>query len=236
MWTYPPGRILVPVDFGEASARALKIAGGLTGTYEARLTVLHADTLEAPLYFTSTQVRALEKQRAASRQNAERLMRTFAARQLDDDRTEYVVADGAPAPAIVHAARRSDLIVMGTHGRRGPARWWAGSVAERVVREVDVPVLVIRAGGTASPGVIFKRLAVMSVDGAFDGAARRYARGLAAMFGGTIAVDAAASMKGLGDASVLVLARPAARGIMSGTAADDLLRTCRRPVLFVPAV
>jgi nucleotide-binding universal stress UspA family protein len=236
MWIYPPARILSPVDFGEASARALKIAGALASTYGARLTVLHADTLEAPLYFTSSQVRALEKQRAASQQNAERLMHTFASRQVEDGRTEYVIAEGAPAPAIIQAARRADLVVMGTHGRRGPARWWAGSVAERVVREVDVPVLVVRAAGQTSLNAIFKRLAVVSPDGAFDGPARRYARGLAATFGGDVVDEDAASTKIVGEASILILARPAERGIMPGSAAADLLRTCRRPVLFVPGV
>ena len=40
---------------------------------------------------------------------------------------------------------RADLVVLGTHGRRGIERWIAGSVAEQVVRHADVPVLLVRS-------------------------------------------------------------------------------------------
>jgi len=237
MWSYPPRRILVPIDFGDASARALRVASALAQAYRSRVTVLHADALEAPLYFTPAQVRALDRQRAAARRSAEQLMRTFAARHVDESRTDYAISEGPAAPAVVQAAGRTDLVVMGTHGRRGPARWWAGSVAERVVREADVPVLVVRASATSSATAVFKRLAVLSPGGAFEGAARRYARGLVSTFGGAITVDAIQSVDAVGDATLVVLARPGGRGgSMIGVEADALLRSCRKPVLFVPGV
>lgn len=52
--------------------------------------------------------------------------------------------DPGAAEAIVRAAAGHDLLVVGTHGRTGPARAWAGSVAERVVRSSPIPVLVAR--------------------------------------------------------------------------------------------
>ena len=59
---------------------------------------------------------------------------------------------GRVADAIVDEAReaRCDLVVIGTHGRRGFQRALMGSDAELVVRESPVPVLVIRAAGAAS--------------------------------------------------------------------------------------
>lgn len=59
---------------------------------------------------------------------------------------EAAVRYGFPAEEIVTHARRggADLIAMATHGRTGPARWVLGSVAEQVLRQSDVPVLLFR--------------------------------------------------------------------------------------------
>jgi universal stress protein A len=56
------------------------------------------------------------------------------------------VCGGQPAAAIVEAAadRAVDLIVIGTHGRRGMAHLLLGSVAEYVVRSASCPVLTVR--------------------------------------------------------------------------------------------
>ena len=53
---------------------------------------------------------------------------------------------GHPAGALLEEAQRwgADLIVLGTHGRRGLEHFFFGSVAERVVREAQVPVLTVR--------------------------------------------------------------------------------------------
>jgi nucleotide-binding universal stress UspA family protein/predicted transcriptional regulator len=54
---------------------------------------------------------------------------------------------GRPAAQILEAAQahEADVIVMGTHGRSGPARWLLGSVADEVVRHADRPVLLVSA-------------------------------------------------------------------------------------------
>jgi nucleotide-binding universal stress UspA family protein len=64
---------------------------------------------------------------------------------------------GAPAPAIVEAARVSkvDVIVMSTHGRSGLGRLLLGSVAESVLRETPTPILLVRgAVGAGQPAGI----------------------------------------------------------------------------------
>jgi len=80
------------------------------------------------------------------------------------DRVEEVLADcdvgldrrivrGTPSKEIVRTADDvgADLIVMGTHGRGGIDRLLLGSVAERVVRSSQVPVLTVRVGGDQAP-------------------------------------------------------------------------------------
>ncbi|RMG19235.1 MAG: universal stress protein [Planctomycetota bacterium] len=53
-------------------------------------------------------------------------------------------AHGDPAEQIVRVAKEADLVCMCSHGRTGIARWWYGSVAERVVRACDRPLVVVR--------------------------------------------------------------------------------------------
>jgi nucleotide-binding universal stress UspA family protein len=237
MWTYPPRRILVAVDFGEASARALRVAGELARAFDASVTALHAETFEAPPYFTRDQIRAIEQQRRGARRQGVRYLSHHAA-TLVGGTVEALVSDSPPANAILEGSRDRDLIVMGTHGRRGPARWWAGSVAERVAREAKVPVLVVRAGD-GRPEDLFSSIAVIARRGTFDGAARRYAKGLADTFGGTYSHETATSLQAarMQEATLVVVAQPAAgASALIANAADRAVRSCERPMLFVPSI
>jgi universal stress protein A len=60
---------------------------------------------------------------------------------------------GRPADAIVETAKRDevDLIVIGSHGRRGLERFFLGSVAERVLRLAECPVMVVKSKSEAEP-------------------------------------------------------------------------------------
>jgi nucleotide-binding universal stress UspA family protein len=224
VWAYPPKKILAAVDFGDASNAALRLAGELARRFEAALTALHAEVFEAPPYFTADQVKAIEQQRRSARRAAGDYLEKHASK-LAGVEVEAVITEGPPAAGILTVARTHDLIVMGTHGRRGPARWWAGSVAERVVREGRSPVLVVRTAGAG----IFKRIAIA---GPANGSPMRYARGLAEVFGGEADADLAPE-----DATLVVLAQPSRIGpVRQSVETDRLLRTCRRPLLFVPAV
>jgi nucleotide-binding universal stress UspA family protein len=237
MWTYPPHRILVAVDFGDASSRALRVAGDLARAFEASVTAVHAETFEAPPYFTREQLRVIEQQRKAARREAVQYLSRTAA-QLAGMEVTPVVADAPPADAILEAAREHDLIVMGTHGRRGPARWWAGSVAERVARESKVPVLVVRAGANGAAH-LFQSIAIIARGGTFDGPARRYARGLAARFKGEASQESSTSLReaAIEAATLVVLAQPSpGSSALAAGAVDRVLRSCRKPVLLVPAV
>lgn len=230
MWVYPPRRILAAVDFGDPSAAALHVAGGLAREFGATLTAVHAETFEAPPYFTPDQVRTIEQQRNQARREAGRYLERHASEEAGVPVTPVIV-EGPASPGILATALDHDLIVMGTHGRRGPARWWAGSVADRIVREAGSPVLVVRSVETDATSV-FGRVLLVSE----DGAAARYARGLAERFGGTLTPSTAEALGGAvpDDATLVVLPQP--ETLRFSAPADRLLRECRRPLLFVPAI
>lgn len=235
MWAFPPRHIVAAVDFGEPSANAVAIAGRLARRFGASLRAIHAETIEAPVYFLEDQIRTIEQQRRAARTAATAYLEQFV-RSLTDEQVQAEIADGPAAEAVLRAAIDTDLIVMGTHGRRGPSRWWAGSVAERVVRSADVPVLVMRAGPVADP---FIRIALVGGGRTADEAARRYAEGLANAFHGEPPqqLQGSAGAAQTQDVSLLVVPQPATRTIL-GLAGllGHLLRTSNRPALFVPAV
>lgn len=227
MWRYPPRSIVAAVDFGEAAASALRAAGTLAQAFDAELIAVHAESFEAPPYFTREQLDAIEKQRQAARREATSYLGRFAQSHAGIAVTP-VISESAPASAILDASRTADLVVMGTHGRRGPARWWAGSVAERVVREALLPVLVVRAG-TDGSRQMFQRIAPVTQGGGIDNAAQKYARSLAARF------ETALDTESMDNATLVVLARngyEASGPVASAT--ERLVRGCRRPLLFVP--
>jgi len=149
---FPPRRILVPSDLSAASSVALAFARVLQDRFEASVHVLHAQHFDLPPYFSSGQMDNLTHELKKSKKAATDYLRREATAALG--RTpEVSIVDRPPAEAILEAATRlvADLLIMGTHGRRGAERIWLGSVAERVLRESPSPVLAVRQ--TARPGL-----------------------------------------------------------------------------------
>jgi nucleotide-binding universal stress UspA family protein len=114
-------RVLVGVDFDEASLAALKVAASLAAARDAEITVFHAATEAVPAYFTASQIGQLEAEREQSRTAVADQLRTFAERQVPGA-VNVVVGEGPPADAIVRMAPAFDLIAVGTHRRHGPRR------------------------------------------------------------------------------------------------------------------
>jgi nucleotide-binding universal stress UspA family protein len=127
-------RILVAVDGSAPSNAAVEAALELAA--DARLPLLFCSVAEneAP-----ESVRAI-----VDRAGARARERGVSA--------EGRVLEGSPAAALVREAHdpRIDLIVAGSHGRRGVSRFLLGSVAEELVRTSSVPVLVVRTVAVAS--------------------------------------------------------------------------------------
>ncbi len=141
--------ILVATDFGEAAESALTYGRELAMAFGATLHIATVvDNLAARATVVSTYAGDLADVQAEMETDAEEQLRGLL---NADDRARFTVklvrlTDISPASAILAyaRARRIDLILMGTHGRRGVARMLIGSVAERVVREASCPVLVVR--------------------------------------------------------------------------------------------
>ena len=228
--------ILAAVDFGAASERALQVAGALGAAFGASVTALHAETFEVPPYFTLDQIARLDRERERLKAAAAGHVREMAARVTTQPVTP-LVTEGAAAEAILSHVGRADLVVMGTHGRRGPGRWWLGSVAERVLRETPVPLLILRATGSSfAPADLFQHVLVMrDSDGRrLDAAA--WADTLAGRFGGRTAPGpppAACTPADLSGATLVVAPLEGRGDERLAAEAVRLLRACQMPVLFV---
>ena len=139
-------KLLVPVDFGESSKQALEVALDLAKQYRSELTLLH--TWEIPVYgygaMEFSAVDMLTPIQGAAREQLDGLLADVR-KQLPD--AKAVLARGVPWREILAVIEQDkpDLVVMGTHGRRGVGRAILGSVAEKIVRMSPVPVLTVRS-------------------------------------------------------------------------------------------
>lgn len=139
---FPVHTILHPTDYTEQSRYALHLACALARDYGAHLVLLHVAPLQLPPFVNAGVFPVpYETPRAVLEQDLAKI-------EIPDPTlaVERIVAEGDPASEILRVAeeRHVDLIVMGTHGRRGLGRALMGSVAEHVVRRSSCPVLTIR--------------------------------------------------------------------------------------------
>lgn len=147
-------RILVPTDFGAASEAALACARDLARKFDARLFLLHVveDPMAQGVWTPEVYVAAsAELRETLLRDATDRLSQVLTPADRDLFRATMDVRIGAAAETIGEFAREQqiDLIVMGTHGRRGWAHMFLGSVAERMVRTAPCPVLTLRGDRAA---------------------------------------------------------------------------------------
>ena len=145
-------RILVPVDGSPVALKGMKEAIGIAREGRARLQLLHV--VEEYSAFSAPEIGAsigpiLEALAAAGRKTLARVERSARAAGARPETALVENYGGRVADAIVRQAKRwrADLIVMGTHGRRGAKRALLGSDAELVVRYSTVPVLLVPGAG-----------------------------------------------------------------------------------------
>jgi nucleotide-binding universal stress UspA family protein len=138
-------RILSPMDFDENSLAALEYAAAFSRQPGTTLYLLHVVSTD-PLHLQQEIEQTTEDEWAAERVARERLHKSAQERLGDCIHYEILVRTGEAVPMILETAVdvEADLIVLSTHGRRGIARIFRGSVAEMVVRESVCPVLSIR--------------------------------------------------------------------------------------------
>jgi len=142
-------RILVPIDFSEASDAALAEARDLAVTLGASVRIVHVfdDPYVTGAMSADGQMFLSPDLRAALMADAEaRLRERLQASVSSGLGEETALLTGPVAASIVEYSRGHavDLILMATHGRGGMAHLLLGSVAERVVRTAPCPVLTLR--------------------------------------------------------------------------------------------
>jgi nucleotide-binding universal stress UspA family protein len=137
--------ILVPIDFTETSNRALDAAVEFALKFEAKVTVLHAYEIPVFGFPDGALIATADITARITTAAQESLTAAIEARKSKGAQLEGMLRNGVAWEEIVNVADEihADLIVIGTHGRRGLARALLGSVAENVIRTAKTPVLTI---------------------------------------------------------------------------------------------
>ncbi|HMD01594.1 MAG TPA: universal stress protein [Candidatus Baltobacteraceae bacterium] len=143
-------RILVPVDGSEPSDEAIALAIRLAGEWSSELTfcfVVDSDRIIAEC--ASTAMGDPGPILSGLEADAESILAAAAAKAAQADlKARTNLLDGVRAVEGINRlaeTEKADLIIMGSHGRRGLSRVFMGSTTEGVLRQSSVPVLVVRA-------------------------------------------------------------------------------------------
>ncbi len=152
VWIVRPGaaseisKILCPVDFSEASARALKNAIHLARKFRGQLTVLSVIQSLASYYDEPVDLAADPKDAGAKSHLREfdKFLRKF---DFEDVHWNKVMTRGKPQGEILKIARESavDLLVMGSVGRTGVSRILIGGVARKVAQQMPCSIITVRS-------------------------------------------------------------------------------------------
>jgi nucleotide-binding universal stress UspA family protein len=143
-------RVLHPTDFSKASAAAFARALAEARQPRNQLLLVHVLAPVIPMagagegYISPSVYEQMSKSaRAWAQKQMDRLLAKARAARV---RARGTLLEGVAHEQIVRAAKRqrADLIIMGTHGRTGVARFFLGSVAARVAATAPCPVLTVR--------------------------------------------------------------------------------------------
>ncbi|HBR22832.1 MAG TPA: universal stress protein [Nitrospiraceae bacterium] len=140
-------KILFPTDFSEGSDTALPYAADMAKHYGAKLYLLHVIQDIAGATASYVPHVSLDELYRDMEKNAAKEIDRYGIEELRGIKDiERIVVKGRPYEEILKFARenKADLIVIGTHGRRGLDRVIFGSTAEKVVRDAPCPVLSVR--------------------------------------------------------------------------------------------
>lgn len=148
---FPPKKILVPIDFSDGARAALMAANRMSIRHDAEVELLnvveHPEGLhDADAVFVSLGGRDPTPLGAWARKKVADELHLFVTGDFEGELPNLHVEDGKASEAITRYAKEKgfDLIAMGTHGRTGFARFGVGSVAERVLRTSETPVMTVR--------------------------------------------------------------------------------------------
>ena len=138
---FPFRKLLVPIDFHDHSLGAIEIAKHIAQINGGMVTLLHVVPMDEPI---GGQMYDEDFKKQAEKDAAR--LAELGSQRLQGLNYEIVTEIGDPATGIIDtaASREVDVIVIGTHGRKGLRRILMGSVAEEVLREAKCPVIALR--------------------------------------------------------------------------------------------
>lgn len=141
-------KVLVPTDMSDFAKLALRYAALFRERLGSTLTLLYADEFYFPIDLLEVPMGYYLENAPEAKAKLQEKLREYVNETVGPKGVETTIVQDAPARAIVNTARdmRADLVIMGTHGRRGWRRALLGSVAENVLHESDVPVLTVTPG------------------------------------------------------------------------------------------
>ena len=138
-------RILVPVDFSDCSLEAMEYTVQAAGEFAASVTILHViEPASYGLDFTLSHAGDAKRTAAALERRLGEFTALFKGQGIA---AQHQLQSGPPATGIPEVAQavEADLVIMGTHGRRGFSHLVSGSVAEAVLRNAPCPVLTVKS-------------------------------------------------------------------------------------------
>ena len=142
----PFNKILIPTDGSEYTKEAIKKGLELAKVLDAEVTALYVvdqtSFINFPMDSTIVSVYSLLEKEG---KDAVEFVKSEGARLGLN--VNVKIEEGSPPRKILETSKQHDLIVMGTLGRTGVSKLLLGSVAEKVVRFAECPVLVVRAKG-----------------------------------------------------------------------------------------
>lgn len=148
-------KVLIALDYDPAAQRVAEAGFSLARSMEAEITLLHV--ISDATYYSSVQYSPimgfdhfgaaglLQKETREEIKEAALKFLDKTREHLGDKSLQTLVMEGDFADAILDAARDGgfNVIVMGTHGRRGLDKILMGSVAEKVLRSSEVPLFIV---------------------------------------------------------------------------------------------
>ncbi len=135
--------ILFPIDFSESSNKIIPYVITMAQAFQARVHLLYV--VRDFKYLTSFHVPhpSLDRLENEVLENAQKMISRIGEENFNDCLTRVLTGDAATEILEYAQTEKIDVIIMGTHGRKGLDRTFFGSVAENVVRNAPMPVMVI---------------------------------------------------------------------------------------------
>ncbi len=140
-------KIIVPVDFSDNSIIALEFAIALADKKHGSITLVHV--IDLVYDFASQAAIALESMHKDAEAMMNKLIKTYSATEL---RFDYIIKEGTTSVTVAKIAdeQQATLIVMGTQGASGLKKTLIGSTTVNLIKEANLPVLVVPASAIVS--------------------------------------------------------------------------------------